>query len=350
MSILKGMEGGTGFLKATFQGFPKSGKSYTAMELALGTRKVMGLDGPVAYFDTEGAAGYLAPKVLEETGQVLLGVRSRSLDDVTTTIRDCEAEGISVLVIDSVTHIWKNLCDSWLTSVNEQRKRKRQPKLARLPMSAWMPLKARWFSFMDLYLTSRLNIILCARVAFDYDFGENDEGSMEIQKTGVKISAEKDTGYESSLLIEMERVESREGSHHSAKKIIHRATVLGDRFGVIDGATCDDPTFDFFAPHVALLRPDEHSAVDTSRRPDTGADEDGNDEWRREKRQREILCEEIKHELTKRWPGMTKDEKLAKANAVEKHFGTGSWTKVETMKSHELRVGLEALREETSDE
>ena len=344
-SLLQPLDTGTGYLKATLQGFPKSGKSYTATELATGTRALMEMDGPIAYFDTEGASGYLAAMVQERTGQSLVGVRSRSLNDATTFLRECEEGDVSVAIIDSVTHIWRDLTDSWLRDLNDQRKRRRKSILARLPMSAWLPLKQRWFEFMDLFLTSKLNVILCARVAFDYDIDETDEGTQEIRKSGVKISSEKDTGYESSLLVEMERVEQRSDGRFSPKGIIHRATVLGDRFHVIDGMSANDPTFEFFKPHVALLRPDTHAAVDPDHHTETGANEFGDDGWRREKKARAILCEEIKHELLKRWPGRTAVENKAKAEALEAHFKTGSWKAIEGMGSEDLSTGLEFLRE-----
>jgi len=349
MTLLKPLNDGTGYLKATLQGFPKSGKSYTAALLAIGTRELMGLDGPIAYQDTEGASGYLNPMVKRETGLDLVGLRSRSVDDTIAFIKECEEAGVSVAVIDSVTHLWKNLCDSWLATLNRQRKAKRQGKLKRLPMSAWVGVKGRWGQFMDAFLMSKLNIILCGRVSYDYDFGENDEGAQEIRKTGVKISAEKDTGYESSLLVEMERVEKRAEGSFSAKSITHRATVLGDRFGVIDAAHCENPTFDFFRPHVALLRPESHASVDMERVPAQDVDENGDNDWRRERKNREIICEELKHELLRQWPSTSVKDKTAKGDALTRLFQTPSWTAIQDMDSERIRFGLEQLKKDAQE-
>jgi hypothetical protein len=178
------LEGGTQYLKATFQGFPKSGKSYTATVLAIGLRSHFKLTAPLAYQDTEGAVGYLAPMIERETGQKPVGVRSRNLDNAVQLILWAEAGNASVVIIDSVSHLWKNLTEGWLIDVNAARKRKRQNDLTRLPFSAWGPLKAKWGEFMDVFLNSRVHVILCGRAAFEYDHTENEAGETELRKSG----------------------------------------------------------------------------------------------------------------------------------------------------------------------
>ena len=337
------LEGGTQYLKATFQGFPKSGKSYTATKLMIGTRKHFNLAGPIAYLDTEGAVGYLSAMIRAETGLAPVGARTRNVEDAIKLIAWAEAGNASGVVIDSVSHLWKNLCDGWLTDVNAARKRNRKDALARLPFSAWGPLKAKWGEFMDVFLTSRVHVILCGRAAFEYDFTENEAGESELRKSGVKIVAEKETGYESSLLVEMERVQNR-NSGMDVSTIAHRAVVLGDRFGVLDGKTVDDPDFSFFEPHVAMLTPAAHAAVETQAHPSV-VNEDGEAREAARRRAREITLEEIEHELVVRWPGQTKEEKLAKAQIVERVFGTGSWKAVTGMDLDKLRAGLSLIRE-----
>jgi hypothetical protein len=127
---------------------------------------------------------------------------------------------------------------------------------------------------------------------------------------------------------------------------VHRtATVIGDRFGVLDGKSATDPTFEFFLPHVQLLTPGAHAPVDTSIKTDTGVDEDGGDAWARERKTRTILAEEIQGELVAAFPGQTAAEKKHKATLLAEIFHTRSWTAVEGMDSERLRAGLHALRE-----
>src|SRR5262249_24021999 len=154
---------------------------------------------------------------------------------------------------------------------------------------------------------------------------------------------EAEFGFEPSLLVEMERTQTPTGTGGFT---IHRtATVIGDRFGVLDGKTCIDPTFNFFLTHVRLLTPGAHAPVDTAVKTDAGVDEDGGDAWARERRTRTLLAEEIPGELGNAYPGQASAEKKAKADLLHALFGTRSWTAVEGMDSGRLRDGLRALRE-----
>ena len=118
MNLLQKLGTGQGYLKAGFLGFPKAGKTYTAVELAIGTRALMSETGPIAMFDTEGGSEYIHLKVQQATGMDLIGVRSRAFDDLIAAGQECQKEGVSVLVVDSVTHVWRELCDAYLQKVN----------------------------------------------------------------------------------------------------------------------------------------------------------------------------------------------------------------------------------------
>lgn len=343
MGLLGKLGQGQGYLKAGFLGFQKSGKTWTAMLLAIGVRKYFELAGPIAMYDTEVGSEYVAPLVLAETGTELMGVRSRSFKDMVTTGREALAAGCSVLVVDSVTHPWRELCDSYLTQVNEKRRRAKLSKIQKLEFQHWGAVKSIWQEWTDFYVNAPLHIIICGRAGFEYTMEENDETHRkELNKTGIRMKTEGEFGFEPSLLVEMERVMEPDGA--GSFKMHRRATVLGDRFNKMDGATGDDPTFEFFLPHIAMLKAGAHATVDTASTTDTGADVEGDTDWHREKRTRQILCEEIEGELVAKYPGMTKDEKKAKADAIFAVFNTRSWTAVEGMHSDKLRQGLTDMR------
>lgn len=337
------LTGGTQFLKATFQGFPKSGKSHTAALLAIGVRKYFHLTKPIAFLDTEGSVGYLRQMILTATDQEPVGKASRSVEDAIKLIRWAEQGNASVVVIDSVSHPWKNMCDGYLDDVNAIRRRKGKSALARLPFSAWGPLKAKWAEFMDIFLTSKVHVILCGRVAFEYDQSTNEDGDQELRKTGVKITAEKDTGYECALLVEMERVSVRD--HNLAANCLRRrATVLGDRFNVLDGRQFDDPTFESFLPHVELLSPEKHVAPDVVSHPSL-VRPDGTAEYEAEQREREILREKIGAEFERHGlaGSLSKDAMNRKVRLLEECFGTTSKTEIEGRDAAALRDGLGKL-------
>ena len=349
MSLMTTLGSGQGYLKAGFLGFNKSGKTFTAAVLAIGTRNYFKLDGPIAMFDTEGGSEYIAPKIRRETGKDLVGIKSRSLDDLSATVDECVASGVSVLIAESMTHVWRELCDSYMREVNEGRKRSMGQKFyprTRLEFQDWNPIKTIWNTrWADKYLNAPLHIVIAGRAGYEYDMEENEEThKKELTKTGIKMKTEGEFGFEPSLLVEMEREQIPDKDAAGGFQIHRRATVIGDRFGVIDGASTLDPSFDFFVPHVALLVEGAHSEVDTRLKSKTGADAEGDTDWARERKTRAILCEEIQGELVNVYPGQTAQDKKAKTDLIHEAFQTRSWTAVESMPSERLRKGLALIR------
>lgn len=334
----------SGFLKAGFMGFQGSGKTFTAERLAVGTRAHFGLKGPIAMFDTEGGAQYIARRIKAETKKDLLAVQSRALADVLEFIETCAKQGVSVAIIDSVTHIWKKLCDDYLEQVNAQRQKRGRSKLARLSFQDWGVIKGKWAAFSDAYLNSPLHVIICGRAGFEWDYQEINENK-ELVKTGFKMKAEGEFGYEPSLLVWMERLDERDDDGKLTKQVTRRATVLKDRFDTVDGKHFDNPTFDFFKPHVALLTPGSHQPIDTEASTDMGVTEEGDGETREQwdKKRRQILCEEIQGVFQSEIPGQAAADKKAKADVLQAVFGTRSWTAVESLSVSDLKNGLTNL-------
>lgn len=351
---MQDLDTGQGYLKAGFLGLAGSGKTFTATELAIGTRKRLGLDGPIAMADSEGGSTYIAPRVRAATGKALVGIRSRSLDDAKAFLRECVQIGVSVAIVDSVTHYWREVCETYLKRLNAARERKRMAPLDRLEFQHWSAIKSSdmWGEFSDMFLTLPLHIIVCGREGYDYDFEQRDDGSgkKDLVKTGVKMKTEGEFGYEPSLLVRMEQEQTMVAGE--LRGIARRATILKDRFNVLDGKTAafspeDAPgtSFEFFRPHVELLTPGAQSAVDVTRRSDVAPNEEGSTEWHAERRAREIACEEIAAVLDGAGLGGTSNEaKTKRPKLLEECFGTASKTKLESTRSEALRAGLDKLR------
>jgi hypothetical protein len=343
---------GQGYLKAGFLGFNKSGKTYTASLLAVETRKRMELEAPIALVDTEAGGEYIQARVKAATGKPLIGIKSRSLSDLVAFGQECEKGAASVLIIDSITHIAREVCASYLSSINKARAAKGQPKRNRIEWQDQAIIKPYWDTFSTWYLNSSLHIIICGRAGFNWDFEEEEDDATgritkKLIKTGVKMKVEADSefGFEPSLLMEMLRVQIADetsGNFH----LMHRVRVLGDRFGVLDGQEQDNPTGEWFDPYLSLLTPGAVNTVDTTLKTDLGVDETGDTEWQRERRERVILAEEVQGEIVKAMPGQSKEEKQAKMILLEKCFGTKSWAAIEAMNSKKLREGLTAVRTE----
>lgn len=342
MTLLQTLGSGQGYLRGGFLGFAKSGKTHTATVLACGLKKYLNLDGPIVMFDTENGSEYVAPLVRELTGTKLVGLRSRAFSDLMAVTREVEAIKASVFFVDSITHPYREICDAYLKGVNEVLKAKGKTPRTRLEFQDWGPIKAKWAPWTEWYMNAPIHTIVCGRAGDTYEYQLDDEtGRKELVKTGVKMKTETEFGFEPRLLVEMERVQTL----GDKRSIVHRATVLGDCFRGLNAAQCDDPGFEFFLPHIKMLTPNANPTVDTEIKTDYEVGDDGNTAWTKERRDREILCEEIQGEIMRAWPGSTNGEKAAKLDAIEKVFFTRSWTKVEHTDADTLRAGLESMRE-----
>lgn len=350
---LKKLGGGQGLLKAGFLGFQGSGKTYSACLLACAVRRQFKLKGPIAMIDSENATAYVAPLVKQLSGDDLVGDRTRDFNALITLTEECVKEGVSVLVADSMTHFWRNLCDSYLAGVNEHRERKGWSPRKKLEFQDWAELKGQWSRWTNLFLNAPLHIIICGRAGYEYDMEKDEEtGKKELIKTGIKMKTEGEFGFEPSLLVQMEL--EQQPIEDGKFKQVRTATVLKDRFGIIDGSVFQfskgkdrldemERVWSAFEGHVGSLMPGAHSTVMTATTP-MPVSEEGDAEWAREKKARTILCEEIQGCIVEKFPGQSADEKKAKANLLAQVFGTRSWTAVESMNSDTLRLGLDKLR------
>lgn len=329
MSLLKPAENTTAFAKVGIQGFAKSGKTFTATNIALGLAREMGDGKPVGFFDTETGSDWVIPR-FKEAGIPLLASKSRAFADLLAVVEEAEKE-CAVLIIDSISHVWKEMVESY------------QVKLKRkygLQFQDWGPIKAEWARFTDLYLNSKLHIVMCGRAGYEYDYHIDEEtGKRELEKTGTKMKAETEMAYEPSLLLEMER---RRATDRAG--FLHVCTVLGDRSDQMDGVELVNPTFADFAPHFGCLNiGGEHLGIDTSRNseglftaPDSG--------WMRKKRI-EIALEQVTEAFVLGdINGTSKDDKKKKVEALVDAFGTSSWTAIQGMSLEQIELGRDKIR------
>ncbi len=338
-----------GYLKSACLGFPKSGKSYTAALLLCGLHKYMKCKKPIVMFDTESGSQFLAPIVKHLTGMPLLGVKARAFSDLVKLRNEVTEQGTEILLIDSMTHPWDEIQEGYLESKNEGREQSKRRDY--LSFEDWRPIKRKWNKdWTDWFLNSSIHIHICARAGNIYEFKRDEEtGKKELEVVGVKMRVETQFGFEPNLIFEMKLIEE------PGKPSVHRCTVLGDRSsamstligdakGILTGRVCDDPTFDFFLPHIQRLNPAAHAPVDTATK--TEFPKTGDAEWFEEQRQRTVLSEEISGALQVLFPGSTNEDKAGRAAMCQELFGTWSKTKIEKeTRSDILRTGLATIRE-----
>ena len=162
-------------------------------------------------------------------------------------------------------------------------------------------------------------------------------------KVGTKMSAERETGYEPSLLIEMEKI-FVEGTG----KYVRRASVIKDRFGApphgIDSKQFDNPKFADLLPHIKNLNlggdhvgVDAETSVNMFQSPDTS--------WTERQKAQAVYTEEIEGELVSNFPGQTTVEKKLKADILEVVFDSRSWTNIKGFAPERLQKGLGSIKQ-----
>lgn len=331
MNLFKPAENTSAFLKLGIMGKPGSGKTYTGTLTAIGLiehmrkRGVPYADKPMFFLDTELGSDWVKPKI-EAAGIRLFQAKTRAFSDLLTAVHEAEANA-SVLLIDSITHFWIELCDAYAKKRNR----------TRLQFEDWAYLKGEWRKFTDAFVNSNLHTILLGRAAYDYDYFTDDNGRKQLEKTDIKMKAETDMGYEPSLLVLMERETDME-----TMKVAHVATVMKDRATLLDGKKFHDPTFDTFLPHVQLLNlGGKQMGIDTSRNSEHSINIDKKD-W--QPVQRRIAVDEIQSLLVLHIPGQAAADKKRKLELIRKHFNNASWTEIEeVMPLWDLRCGYDTL-------
>jgi hypothetical protein len=284
MSLFKEASNEMAYAKIGLYGWQGAGKTFTATVIALGIQKLLKSKKPIFFVDTETGSDWMI-KVCKKEKVKLHVAKTRAFSDLLKVFNEVEGTG-DVLIIDSVSHIWNELMSSYL------KKKKRD----RLILPDWNILKPMWRQFTDLFLTSKIHIIICGRAGWEWDQVADEDGHRELVKQGTKMKAEGEFGYEPSLLVEMERVRDEK----NPKKMLHRASVLKDRSQLLDGEHADNPTFEFFMPHIKELNiGGEHVALDTSRTSEEIFDGDGKPEWKKRKERCEVILEEIEAEMVK---------------------------------------------------
>ena len=333
----------TAKLKMALMGFQGSGKTYTAASTAIGLvqlMKQMNLpEGklPIAFADTEKGSDWILPRV-RKAGLEMVTAKTRAFSDLISLINEAETS-CSFLLVDSLTHFWTELCDTYCA------KKAAQFKIPtyRLQFQDWAFLKGEWRKFTDRFVNSNLHIAVCGRAGYEYDFLEDeDTHKKQLEKTGIKFKAEGEMGYEPDLLVLMERK-----MNMVTKADEHVAHIVKDRSTLLDGKEFADPTFENFLPHIKCLNlGGQQMGIDITRTSSASIPTDAPRD--RGKIQRDIVIDELadlllRHNLS----GSAVAEKQRRSAIVARHFGTASKTEIEElMPLSDLRANFDTLYQE----
>lgn len=321
------------YLKMGIYGEAGTGKTFTSTRVIIDLHHYIKSDRSIFFMDTETGSDFVRDKIKAETGFPLQVAKTRAFADLLKAIDEIPVG--SILVIDSITHYWNELIESYL----------KKNQKTRLTLRDWQPLKATWREYSDRFVNSQLHIIVAGRSADKWGEVEDEDGAKELKKIGTKMRAETEFSYEPSLLVEMELIQA---SARIGGTLIHRAHVRKDRFDLINGQHFDNPGFEAFLPHIEKLNlGGEHLAIETDRNSQDIFDDPNIGE--KKAIRKDIVLEKIGNEIKKLFPGQTERDKSSRIALMEEVFKTNSWTEISTfLKFDQLEAGLEALRAKTS--
>lgn len=340
MSMLKKASNKMAYGKVGIYGEAGAGKSRTAAEIAIGLCKTYKLDKPIGIFDTEPAWSFILPLIAKAgLPEPFVYDESRAFKDLMAWTMEAK-EACSVLIVDSISHVWRDLQESCLARINESRRQNNKRPIASLEFQHWAPIKRQWAEFTDEYLSSKVHFIVCGRAGNVYEYQDKDDGSgkKELITVGTKMATEKEMGYEPSLLIEMFK-DLDDG------KIINTAIVQKDRADKLNGQQIKFPTFKSLKAHFETLNiGGEHFGSMRNRDSREVFNDAGEDTTGAEIRRKEVALDEIKEELLRHHGhGMDAGTKAAKAETLDKVAGTRSWAKLESMRLADVQAVRNAL-------
>lgn len=225
-------------IKCGLYGPTGSGKTFTSLLFAEALCNLTG--GRCAYVDTEHGTDWYCKTVPERSVHPEAfdfdALYTRSLTETTAAVRQLSPKEHSVIIVDSITHLWEAARAAYDG---------RTTKAGTIPFQAWGKIKKPYKELINLLLNCPQHVFICGRQGNEF---AEDEQTGELKRVGVKMKAEGETPYEPHILLRMEAIRKGQG----------QATITAfaekDRTGVLAGKTFSNPTFaSVMQPIVKLL-------------------------------------------------------------------------------------------------
>ena len=267
-------------LKIGIYGPPGAGKTMTSLLIAEGLSKLTAKR--IAYVDTEHGTDFYCQSVpsrkVHPDAFDFDAIYTRSLTEVIQAVKALDVKEYSVVIIDSVTHLWEAARAAYDG---------RQTKIGTIPMQAWGKIKKPYKDLMSYLLSSPMHVLICGRQGVDY---ETDEETDELKAVGVKMKAEGETPYEPHILLRMEAIKPRK-TNEIAQIIAYAEK---DRTGVLSGRSFINPTFESLCVPLLSLLGETQAQMPTG---DEAASEDAETLSRQEK-EREAQSADLLRQLS----------------------------------------------------
>lgn len=225
-----------------------SGKTVTLCKLVIGFYKHTGASGPVLFLDTEDGSPFVAP--LFEKYDVPLKVKKTHSYNTFVTVLQQFPSVSKFLIVDSVTHFWKQFMEGYLNTLPAY--------VEKLRINDWGVLKPRWQKDVIQNIKSAQgHIFVSGRQSIVFGDEEDDtdlkpDGTPRTRsvKLGERMNAEGELGYDLDLLIHMtKRHRVSGGAYDHIARVVKDKNVLAS----LEGQEFKDPGFKEFKPYIDFL-------------------------------------------------------------------------------------------------
>lgn len=202
------------FVKCALYGPSGSGKTMSALRIAQGIS--MRTNERIAVIDSEyRSASKYADRFVFDVDDL----SDKRVESYLASITECQRQGYHILVIDSLSHAWRELTD--------EVDRITQSSPSRNSFSAWAKVSQKQKQLIEAILTFPGHIIATMRSKTEWVISENAQGRLCPQKMGLAPEQGKGIEYEFDLLLELSQQ--------------HIATVAKDRSGHFQDMLIDKP-------------------------------------------------------------------------------------------------------------
>jgi hypothetical protein len=340
-------------IKVGIFGGQGSGKSTSTALMACALSKEKFGGAPVFVTDTEPGWQFLKRRIFDVEGVELHQRTDPTFKAMVSNLREAEKLGCCVWAVDSLTIIWNELMQSF------------KAKLGYIPIDKWGDIKQMWNDYTTLFLNSKMNCFALGRLGNEMEEVQDDahEGKTKLVKVGTKLKAGggESFGYEPHLLLELSlerKAKTVRGSKLEGEgRMVHRVDVLKDRTWALNGKTLrwsDKPTYvkggyravwESLKPHFDEVQLTMgHVSIATGTSSESLIDSDGNSEYYRNKKRRDILAAELHATMEILWGGSSKEMKDARMRVFEHIFGFRSKEAADNASLEKIERGVRILQ------
>ncbi len=221
------------FLRCALFGPSGSGKTMTALRMAKGISEQMTCR--YAVIDTEARS---ASKYADRYRFVVDNLSNKTIDGYIAAMREASDAGYKVLVIDSLSHAWRELTD--------EVDRITQSSANRNSFTAWGKVSPKQKRLVEAILNFPGHLITTMRSKTEWVMGQNPQGKNVPEKLGLSPEQGKGIEYEFDLLVELNQQ--------------HQGMVTKDRTGKFQDDVIDKPGEQFGIDLYNWLSNGSHTA------------------------------------------------------------------------------------------